>query len=214
MNDAKPILSRWLVEDDYETLGQAIVNGYHGCNKLIEKNIVLSEFAVGREFRSHLLRLFIEHQLNTIPQSKNGFSQEIRPNLARNCWHVRLHKGGLIITSHFMGKNKFRKLARPAKNRIGLAGINGDLFGFNESDSNLLGYCSHLHCNLLHGGTNKPELSLLAIPTPDQKSVSAVCNLPRPSIQSAKAEEITDELVMMLREQTENEDKEFLKSTK
>jgi len=200
--NAKDILNRWLAEDDYGLLGQAVVDGYSACDEFMSKNIVFSEFALGREHRSHLLRVFVDHALNNVPLKNKSFKQELSSNKARNCWHIRLHKDGLVITSHFMGKRKFRKMARPAVNREILADMNGDLFAGESDQLDVCVESGAAYCNLLHGGRKSPDLSMLVIPNRDQaRTIGASCHLPRPSPQRAKSEEITDTVIMQLRRQ-------------
>lgn len=199
--DAKPILDRWLDGDDYQALGQAVVNAYHGCDQVMASNLVFSEFVVGREHRSYLLGIFVQYAINNISETRPDFFQELKPNSARNCWHVRLNKNGLLLTAHFMGKKDFRKMARPAMNRALLAGRNGDLFASEASTLDICDEKGFAYCHLLHGGKYEPELSMLAIPSYDQTTIGASCPLPLPAPETAKSEEIADSVIMRLRKQ-------------
>ncbi|HEY1772928.1 MAG TPA: hypothetical protein VGH91_07030 [Gammaproteobacteria bacterium] len=200
--DARPIINQWLDDDDLMALAQVTANGYLACDRLIERTPIFSSFPVGMEFRSNLLRLFVEHALLGVPDLRSSFTYEVKPNAARNCSHVCLYKGGkFALTAHFVGQHDFRDSARPAIYRSELNARNLDLFA---SEANLPDLANDLdtgYCHLLHGGVVRPEVLVLAIPTRNQLGVSAVLKLQCPDPNVAEAEKIEDRVQTMLREQ-------------
>ena len=203
--DAKLLLDRRLEEYDYELLGQAVVNGYKACDDLFNKNVVLGEFVLGRDYRPRLISLFVEHSLSRIAASNIGWESNIKYNDAGNCLHLRLSKEGIIFTSHFMGQKKFRPMARKAGNRESLASRNGDLFAHEASSVEFCGNNGIAYCHIRHGGKQVPEHLFLAIPNRSQSgSIGAAYELPKPSPQKIEVEEIEDEVRLELQEQVEN----------
>ena len=200
--DAKPILDNWLSEQDYQRLGQAVADGYQACDQLMSDNTIFTHFGVGMDHRSHLIRLYVEYFLNNIPNDSAGFFSEIKPNSIKNCWHVRLYKQGLTLTSHFMGRHNYRSSARPAINRAIMAGQNEDLFADEANTIDISDDNQRAYCHIIHGGSGKPEYSILAIPNRDQKSYDATCKLHCPIPHLPKIEEVSDQILMRLKQQT------------
>src|SRR6266852_2508257 len=161
--DAKPLLTKFLTEDDFNALGLVVSTAYKACSQFMARNVVTGTFPVGKELRPHLLRAFVDHSLMKLADQAPGFVQEVRPNIARNCHHVRIQKGGLVLTAHYMGrKSPFRRMARFAVNRKNLSARNGELFDFESKDLDAFGDFGY--AQILHGGYSSPELLLLVIP--------------------------------------------------
>lgn len=203
MVNAKLLLTQWLSEEDFANIGQAVANGYSGCNALMSNNIIFSAFAIGRDLRSRLLNVCVEYELDRISMNRPEFKPQIQYNNAHNCLHLRLHKDGLILTSHFMGKDfrTLRKKVRIAKNREMLADRNGDLFE-EETKKIDISINGIAYCQVIHGGNTRPILSMLAIPTYDQLGISASCELPTPEPEIVSEEKI-EEYIIKLHTQTE-----------
>ena len=92
MQDAKPLLSRWLTNEDYVLFGQAVVNGYSTCNVIMSKNIIFPAFTIGRDFRSRLSNLCVEYELDKMCMDLPDFFPEIQFNNAHNGLHLRIHR--------------------------------------------------------------------------------------------------------------------------
>jgi len=203
-SDAKLILGKWLNEPDYPKIGQAIANGYSGCNHVMRNNVLFSSFAIGRDFRSRLLGICVEYELDKMCLELDGFSPEIAFNKAKNCLHLRIHKDGLVITSHFMGKNiaSIRSSVRIAKNRAILADRNGDLFADCFDEVDISDQTGAAYCQIMHGGFEKPVLSMLVVPNQNQHGILAKSSLPIPEPEIVSEEKI-EEYVLRLKSQTE-----------
>ena len=192
---AKPLLDKWLTDEDYEALAQGTVNAYKACDKHFRNSVVTGEFLPGIEKRSNMLNIFVMYSLFKIANEKNEFKSEFKQNAAHNCWHLRLHKGGLSITTHFLGRKNDRSMARSAKNRAVLLSKNLDLF---QSDNSNIDDITHLYCHLYHGGWLRPEEICLVIPTADQSNISHAMNLNIPKPDITKAEQIREEMTFRL----------------
>lgn len=199
MNNVKPIFDKYLTEEDYYALSQAVMSAYLACDQLMATNSIFTGFSVGRELRPHLLRVFVERALHLIPSTYPNFHIEITPNAAKNCSHVRLYRDNLVITSHFIGEKNFRNLGRPAINRAILASCNSDLFG-EQFSLDLSDNQEHQYFQLLHGGSSHvPEILMLIKPSTNQQQILASYILPKTESSPIKSEQIIDEFKPRLR---------------
>ncbi len=188
----KLLIKRFLDDPDCEALGRAVSTSYEACDQLMRSNVVLNSFMIGMEQRSRLISVFIDHALTKL----NGFHYELRMNAARNCWHTRIHKNGLAVTAHFMGRGNARKMARKAVHRSALAERNFDLFEDEAPELEIS--IMHGYAWLLHGGFVTPKYASLAIPSRDQRSMSIPTELPLPAASKFEVEEIKEEIAIQL----------------
>jgi hypothetical protein len=204
--DATPIVERFLAKDDLNGLGLAISTAYKGCAVFCRNHWVTGSFPVGIEQRAHLLRAFVDHGLMRFADEREDFTHEIRPNNARNCLHVRIYKNGLALTAHFMGRKRFRRYARAARNRELLAERNTpDLFGYE--DKFLDAFKDIGYAQILHGGSwDRPVFLKLVIPTRDQARIGAHMPLPIPEPDVVVAELIREEISLKLKNFKPEED--------
>lgn len=145
--------------------------------------------------RAHLINAFVQHQLWQFANQANGFTYEFKLNEAKNCWHLQIYKGGLVLTAHFLGRKSERKQARAALYRALLASRNLDLFG---EDNSISSDTTCLYCHLLHGGWIRPEAICLAIPTFDQSNISHTMALDIPEAPLTDSEQIREEMIFRL----------------
>ncbi|SRR6266567_829475 len=204
--DATPIVERFLAKDDLSGLGLVISTAYKGCAMFCRNHWVTSYFPVGMEQRAHLLRAFVDHGLMRFADEREDFTHEIRPNNARNCHHVRIFKNQLAITAHFMGRKKFRRYARVARNREFLAERNtADLFGYEDKFLDVFNDTGY--AQILHGGSaDRPEFLKLVIPTRDQASIAAHMPLAIPEPDVVVAELIREEITLKVKNFKSEED--------
>ena len=195
MKDAKLLLDKWLTRDDYEALAVGTVTAYKACNDFFRSNVVTDNFLPGVELQSYFLNPFVQYSLFQLANEREGFRYEFKPNNAHNCWHLRLHKDGLSMTSHFLGRNNDRTMARSAKNRAVLLSKNYDLFE-SEPDKSIAS--EHLYCQLYHGGWLRPEQIVIAVPTSDQSMLTHITNLEIVEPDITKAEQIREEMTFRL----------------
>lgn len=201
--NATPIITRFLALEELDAIGMSLSNAYSACNEFMQLNVVMGAFPIGIEQRPHLLRAFVDHSLMRLADTLPGFHHELKPNAARNCQHVRIHKSGLAITAHYMGRKKFRKSARRAVNRAVLGMRNPDLFGFESTDLDLFQHNGY--AQILHGGITKPDMLVIAIPTRDQVHVGAAMSLTIPTPDRVEAESILEEMEYRLKTNTEGD---------
>jgi hypothetical protein len=197
MMDARPLLEQFLTSEDFDAIALAIATPYRACAEFMRLNVVTSTFPIGIEQKPHLLRAFVDHSLMRMADYRAGFFQEIKWNEAHNCQHVRVFKGKLAITAHFMGRTKFRQSARHAENRMILAMRNGDLFGRDGADLDV--FRDGGYVQILHGGNASPDFLMLTIPTRDQLGVGAAMELPIPAADVVAAEMIREEMTLSLK---------------
>ncbi len=197
----KTLLSKHLTEDDFVSIGEAITTGYSACDSFMQSNVVSENFLPLMDLRSRLITPFVEYSLSKL----DSFQFEFKQNDAKNCWHIRLHRGNLTLTTHFLGRNADRKIPRKALNRAVLAGKNFDLFedleSTNDSEDN------NSYCWIMHAGFIKPKFASLAVPTSDQKSIHGkAIELPLINANLTKVEEIREEMTFkLLSTQEQNE---------
>jgi len=193
------ILSNYLSEDDKAKIGEAIVTGYKACDDFMQSNVVSKGFLTMMDKRSRLITPFVEHALSLI----DGFNYEFKPNNANNCWHQRLYKGKLAMTTHFLGKDGDRKVPKKALHRAVLAGRNYDLFAHEDKTIDISN--DHAYSWILHAGFLKPKFAALAIPTRDQLSISgSVVELPLLEADLEKVEIIREKEIIQLLTAHEN----------
>ena len=109
--DKENLLDQFLSEEDYKNLSRAVAVGYKACDVFMMSSPVMSNFLVGMDQRSHLLSVFVEYSLTMV----DGFLYEFKQNTAKNCWHTRIQKDDLVITTHFLGRGEnYRKFSRTA----------------------------------------------------------------------------------------------------
>jgi hypothetical protein len=188
--DARMLVTRFISDDDINALALAIATGYRACAEFMSQSVVTGVFPIGTEQRPHMLRAFVDYALMRYADTRAGFYQEIRTNAANNCRHVRIYKNNLAITAHFMGRRRFRRMARSAVNRAALAARNKDLFGFESAEADV--FADFGYAQMLHGGNSNPELLILAIPTRDQRGIAVATDLDIPAPDLVAAEQIRE----------------------
>lgn len=188
---AKQVLDNYLTESQYEVLGQVVSTGYSACDKWVGSSIALSEFGPGMEHRSYLLNLFVSFALVEAASNHEWLRYEIHPNAARNRQHIRAFIGSLAFTLHYAGRKAERRFARKAVNRALLADRNGDLFSQELFSPDVpLNSSDPAYCQLIHGGWQKPLVSILAIPNRDQVTHTLkphLLVLPEPKVVATEA---------------------------
>ena len=201
--DKENLLDRFLSEDDYNNLSEAVAAGYKACDAYMMSSPVLSNFRVGMDQRSYLINVFVEYYLTMI----DGFLYEFKQNAAKNCWHTRIQKGGLVITAHFLGRGEnHRKFSRTAIYREFLSHRNYDLFEDESKEPDI--QTDRCYCQLLHSGFVTPKYAMLAIPTRDQLGIwtSKPLAIEEPDLESVEG--VREELTIKLLSNTdENEQK-------
>lgn len=205
MNEAKPLIDKFLHEDDYEELSKGVCAGFASCFNLMKSNTALGNFQTGIPQWSHLVRTYVEHSIaNT---NIENMTYEFRLNAARNCWHARFYKKGLAWTSHFVGGgNNKRSIARKAIYKSELATRTLSLFPDDTCTPDIddkLGYFQLLHA----GYSRVPESITLVIPSRDQSEILAASPLPivKPSV--AMVEEVEESMhIQLLEVMKQNED--------
>lgn len=202
--DKKNLLDRFLSEDDYNNLSKAVAVGYKACDEYMMSSPVMSNFIVGMDQRSHLISVFVEYSLTKI----DGFLYEFKLNAAKNCWHTRIQKGGLVITAHFLGRGggNHRKFSRTAICREILSYRNLDLFEDESKEPDI--QTDRCYCQLLHSGFVTPKDAILAIPTRDQLRIwtSKPLSIEEPDLESVEVvrEELTIKLLSNTDEYEQN----------
>jgi hypothetical protein len=197
MIDARPMLEPILTQEDFDAIALAVAAPYKACADFMRLNVVTSTFPIGMEQKPHLLRAFVDHSLMQMANYRDGFFHEMRWNEARNCQHVRVFKGKLAITAHFMGRTNFRHSARQAECRSILAMRNGDLFAHEANDLDVSKDGGYVQ--ILHGGNASPEFLMLVIPSRDQSSIPAGMELVVPKVDPVSAEKIREEMALKIK---------------
>lgn len=159
-------VERFLSQDDLNGMSQTISSAYSAVNNLYRMTPALGAFIVGSDIRPHLIRITVEHLLQRFADTNVGFTHEVRPNIAKNCNHLRLYKNGLALTSNYMGAYCERPRARKALHKANLSERNMDLFEFENNDLNLIQDARY--AEIMHGGITKPINILINIPSRDQ----------------------------------------------
>ena len=201
--DKENLLDQFLSEEDYKNLSKAVVAGYKACDEFMMSSPVMSNYLVGMDQRSYLINVFVEYSLTKI----DGFLYEFKQNAAKNCWHTRIQKGGLVITAHFLGRGEnHRKFSRTAICREILSHRNYDLFEDESKEPDI--QTDRCYCQLLHSGFVTPKLAMLAIPTRDQTRIwaSKPLSLEEPDKESVEVirEELTFKLLSSVDEYEQN----------
>lgn len=194
MEDARPYLNKYLSADDYSAISQLVSAGYAACVSATHDHPVLGKFLPAILLRSWLITPFVDAGLINL----KGFTYSFRPNAARNWYQTTLYKGGLALTSHFLGagKKNRRKAARQAVVRAELNQRNYDLFTFESTTPDLRG--DFLYCHILHGGFSKADTICLAIPNRDQDGYCASTVLELVEPEQVQVEEIREEIIVQL----------------
>lgn len=192
--DAKPILvPKFLAERDLEAIGAAITMGYRACDSFMKSNVVTDNFMVGMDQRSRLISVFVEFALTKL----DGFTYELKPNAAHNCWHTRIFKNQLALTAHFLGRgNTSRSIPNSAINRAVLSSRNLELFADESNDADIVGDIGY--CWILHSGFMTPKFAGLAIPSRNQSAVIANTPLPLVDIEPSAIEQVREEMTIKL----------------
>ena len=192
--DAKSILvPKFLAEEDLEAIGAAITTSYRACDSFMKSNVVTDNFMVGMDQRSRLISAFVEFALTKL----DGFTYELKPNAARNCWHTRIFKNQLALTAHFLGRGKTsRNMPNAAINRAVLSSRNLELFADESDDADIVGDIGY--CWILHSGFMVPKFAGLAIPSRDQSTVIASTSLPLVEIEPSAIEQVREEMTIKL----------------
>ena len=187
------LLDQFLSEADYKNLSTALAVGYKACDEFMMSSPVMSNFLVGMDQRSHLISVFVQYSLTKL----DGFLYEFEQNAAKNCWHTKIQKGGLVITTHFLGRGEnHRKFSRTAICREILSHKNLDLFEDEGKEPDA--QTDSCYCQLLHAGFVTPKHALLVIPTRDQLGIWASKLLSIEEADRESVEIIREELTIKL----------------
>lgn len=195
---AQLFIEKFLNDNDLHGFSQTISSAYLAVNNLYKTTPALGAFLVGSDIRPHLIRITTEHLLQKFADVNDGFTHEIRKNIAKNCNHLRLYKNGLALTSHYMGAKCERPKARKALHKAHLSQRNMELFESENSELNLfknIGYAE-----IMHGGIVKPENILINIPTRDQLDIVGSISLAVQEANKTLVEQIADEPPFTIKE--------------
>jgi len=196
-NETQKFIHRFLSKEDLRGISQNITTAYSAVDEIYKSTPALGAFLVGADIRPHLLRIVAEHLLQQFADN-SGFTHEVRKNVAKNCNHLRIHKNGLALTSHYMGANCERREARKALHKRNLSERNFDLFEFEDNETEFfldIGYAQ-----IMHGGVISPTNIIINIPTRDQRHTLGSMSLMVVNENKALVEEILDEPPYKLKE--------------
>lgn len=198
------IYKNYLDDSDILELSLRVHSGYWAVDHLYRINPVFGMFKPGLDQRPRLINLFVEHNLATI--NRPGFHYEIKKNIAHNCSHVRLHKGKLTITAHFLGSTIPRKMARHAKYREPLAGLNNDWIDMLNNENSVNSEID-MYCHLYHFGLVNPSEIFLASPRKSQMEIIGIpLQLPKLEKRKEDEEKIEESFALIIKTiQDENE---------
>lgn len=194
-------IERFISSEELAGISQSISNAYSAVEEVYKATPALGAFMVGADLRPHLLRVFVEHSLQKFADNNKDFNHEIRPNAARNCWHLNVYKQGLALTTHYMGANCERTEGRKAIYKTNLSERNGDLFAFEKDEIDIfdkIGYGQ-----IMHGGIAIPENILINIPSRDQSHSIGSMTLEIVKANKIQVEEIIEERPFKLPESIE-----------
>lgn len=195
---AQLFIEKFLNDNDLHGFSQTISSAYLAVNNLYKTTPALGAFLVGSDIRPHLIRITTEHLLQKFADVNDGFTHEIRKNIAKNCNHLRLYKNGLALTSHYMGAKCERPKARKALHKAHLSQRNMELF---ESENNELNLFQNIgYAEIMHGGIVKPENILINIPTRDQLDIIGSISLAVQEANKTLVEQIADEPPFTIKE--------------
>lgn len=195
--ETQKFIHRFISNEDMREISRNITTAYSAVDEMYKSTPALGAFPVGGDIRAHLLRIVVEHLLQQVADNC-GFTHEICKNAARNCNHLRIHKNGLALTSHYMGANCERREAREALHKRNLSERNFNLFDFEDNETDLffnIGYAQ-----IMHGGVIRPTNILINIPSRDQRRTLGSMSLLVVNENKTLVEEIVEEPPYKLKE--------------
>lgn len=186
--------ARGFCSDHFEAISEAVATGYGTLRKILCETPMFSKFGPGLSNSGNLRNIAVEYALECAAAETELFHTEFRWNEARNHLHLRLSAAGIILTSHYCGRNGSSPI-RKAVNRCELAQRNGDLFKGESSQPDIGLPTEVAYVQIAHSGNFKPEFAALMIPNRDQQSYTLeALTLSLPEPEDKKVEQIENNL--------------------
>lgn len=173
-------------------LASAVVKGWAATDQIVREHPQLQHI-VGYDVRPHIRRACIDTAIEALAVQHPEIRAFVGKNNARNCSHVRLYVGSVVLTASYVESAK--SMPREAVFRGDLAQNTPDLFGSADVENMLASPDGLIYTLLRHGGANvskTPAFIGLVVPSRDQRSCLYDESLPVVKVRPEEVEEIAD----------------------